>query len=651
MSTDPQAAEEVQVFLAALARRFPTVNAALAEIAYLRAVLTLPKGTVHVVSDVHGDDKKLRHIINNASGSLRPMVDAVLGERLSPDERLRVLKLLYYPQEAYAHLLGTDFRSAEPARRRTLVTWALVQMAELIRHLARRSSSRALEKVLPDDLRSVFLELIAAQELARAASYVEALVRPFVEGGADEVLLRAAARVVRNLSISELIVAGDLGDRGPRIDRVIAYLMRQPNTRFTWGNHDFSWMGACLGQPACIATVLRISLRYRRLSQLEEGYGITLAPVEKLARTVYGDDPAERFAVKGEGLRDPLLMARMQKAMAVLQFKLESQLVRAHPEWGLAHRSLLSAIDPRAGTVRLDGSEHLLLDTRFPTIDWSRPDALSPDEEACLERVRRSFLSSQVLWEQMSYVAERGRLFLRRDDTVIFHGCVPVDEAGAFLSLQVDGQPRAGRPLFEALQRVVVRAFREHRSEDLDWLWYLWSGPLSPSFGKDKMATFESALVADPATHRETKNPYFSLLHREDFARRVLAEFGVQSKEGLIVNGHVPVKLEKGEKPLKDSGLAVTIDGAFSEAYGDKGYTLVLDAERTFLAQHHHFESIEDAIEQGADIIPGIEEIRRFSSPRTVGDTEKGDELRAEVRALERLVDAYRDNILPEARR
>jgi len=630
--------------LRAIARRYPTADAALAEIGYLEAILTLPKGTVHVVSDVHGEHKKLKHIINNASGSLRPLVERIFEGRASPGEIRELLAIIYYPREAYA------WQTKKPGvDRRAFLLATLAREVEIIRQLMHGYTLRHAEKLFPPALAGLFRELIAARGIEARQGFLEALVDPFVCRERDVDLLRAAAHVIRNLSVAELVVAGDLGDRGPRVDRVIGFLMRQPHVSVVWGNHDASWMGACLGQEALIATVVRISLRYGRLTQLEEGYGIIMEPVEKLARTVYGDDPAERFHVKGEDLRDPLLMARMQKAMAILQFKLEGQTSRRHPEYELERRQLLHRIDPVAGTVTIDGKVHPLLDTRFPTIDVAGdPYALSADEQACLTLLRESFLQSPALWNQMTWVLRRGTMFLRRDHAIIFHGCVPVDASGALQSFPIDGTPRAGRPLFEALEHTVRRAFRARATDDVDLLWYLWTGPLSPLFGKDRMATFESHFVADPAALKETKNPYFNLIHEAAFCSRICEELGVDGEKGLIVNGHVPVKIEQGESPVKRSGRAVTIDGAFSEAYGDKGYTLVLEAGRTALAQHHHFESVDEAVAAGADIIPKVTDLETNAPPRTVGDTEKGEELRREIEVLEALLRAYEENVIEE---
>jgi fructose-1,6-bisphosphatase-3 len=299
--------------------------------------------------------------------------------------------------------------------------------------------------------------------------------------------------------------------------------------------------------------------------------------------------------------------------------------------------------------VTIDGVVHPLLDTRLPTVDFAGdPYALSPEEQACLSRLRESFLRSNALWSQMTWVARRGSMIARRDRAVIFHGCVPVDAAGTPRSFPVDGTMLAGRALFEALERKVHRAFRHRAQDDVDLLWYLWTGPLSPLFGKDRMATFESHFVADPKATVETKDPYFGLIHDASFCSRICRELGVDEARGLIVNGHVPVRIEKGESPLKRSGRAVTIDGAFSEAYGDRGYTLVLEAGRTALAQHHHFESVFDAVAQGADIIPTVTDLETYPSPRTVADTEQGEALRREIEVLEALLRAYEEDVLEE---
>jgi fructose-1,6-bisphosphatase III len=594
---------------------------------------------VHVVSDVHGEHKKLRHILGNASGSLRSLVTQAHAGRLDDSSEKKLLALLYYPREAWAH----HAEGLDEDQRGTLLSWFVAHALPVLRAASGRVPLRSVAELAPAPYRTLVLEMLAATQ----SSSFEPVVTVFAREQRELELVRLLAHAVRNLAITEVVVAGDLGDRGPRLDRVVDLLLHQPNVSITWGNHDASWMGACLGQEACIATVVRIALRYGRLSQLEEGYGIPLAPVEQLARAWYGEDPAERFRVKLVKLRDPLLLARMQKAMAVLQLKLEAQTTRRNPSFDLEHRNLLHRMDRATGTVTIDGREHPLLDTTFPTLRGEDPYALVPEEQECIDALRSSFLESDVLWRHMQFVARRGSMHLVRDGHLIFHGCVPVDESGAFLPLEVDGRPLAGRALFEAITALVPRAFRERRQADVDLLYYLWAGPRSPLFGKDRMATFETYLVEDKATHKETKNPYFTLIHEASFCERVLRELGAPA-DGMIVNGHVPVKLEAGESPVKRSGRAVTIDGAFSEAYGDKGYTLVLEDSRTYLAQHHHFESVERAIVHGEDIFPTCQVLTGYARPRTVGDTEQGDQIRSRIELLRALLAAYRDNVVRE---
>jgi fructose-1,6-bisphosphatase-3 len=649
------AANEMELApLRALSRQFPSVDEALAEIAQLSAELTLPKGTVHVLSDVHGEDAKLRHVINNASGTLRPFVEGLGGSlALPPAELQDLLTLIFYPRETLERLEPTLL---DPADRRTFCHRVLSQLLTLIRALAPRYPLPRLVRILPGVYRTLLHDL-----LCRPLEGDGLTIRPTEEGRADYVtaslepllrhdralhLVRLTVRALRNLAVEELVIAGDCWDRGPRGDRVMEYLRQQPNVVFTWGNHDAAWLGACLGQEALIAQVLRISVRYRRLSQLEEGYGINLQPLEYLARTVYGDDPAECFVPRGAGLRATVQMARLQKAAAIMQFKLEGQTIERNLDWELEQRRLLHRIDLHAGTISIDGVARPLLDRRFPTLDPADPYALSAEERACMDRTKQSFRTSSTLWEHIRFLVGRGRMWLRRDDHLIFHGCVPVDDRGQFLSFTVDGRPCTGRALFDALERVVARTLDRPTAADLDMLWYLWCGPRSPLFGKDRITTLENDLVADPATHVETKNPYFALIHDPAFCERVLAEFGVNPQRGIIVNGHVPVKIDKGESPLKRSGKAITIDGAFSQAYGDHGYTLVLEPERTYLAKHHHFESVQAAVEKGVDIIPTLTEVRRWEPIRRVSDTEAGSEIRAQIELLERLIAAYRSNKL-----
>ncbi len=626
-----------------LSRQFPSIDAAVAEIARLAAELTLPKGTIHVISDVHGEDAKLRHVINNASGTLRPLVDQLLGRELSTGEKQELLALLFYPKETLARVEPTLTTTAQ---RTQFARSSLQRLCVLIRHFAARCSLPRTLSVLPADYRPLLVELLHDESNYRVESFLQAIVDQLTSQGRDLTLIRLVVRVVRNLAIEELIIAGDCWDRGPRGDRVLEYIRRLPNVSITWGNHDAAWLGAALGQEALIAHVLRISLRYGRLAQLEEGYGIPLQPLEHLAETVYAADPAKCYRSKTRVARSADLVARMHKAAAIMQFKLEGQTIRRNPHYDMEHRRLLHRVDRAAGTITIDNVAYRLADVNFPTLDPADPYALSAAEAECMAHLRAAFLNSPTLWDHMRFLVSRGCMWLRRDDHLIFHGCVPVDSQGEFLPFVVDGHPYRGRELFDAIDRVVVRSLEQPTEADKDLLWYLWGGPRSPLFGKDRITTLENDLIEDKKTHVETKNPYFQLIHDASFCERILAEFGVDPQRGLIVNGHVPVKIDEGESPVKRSGKAITIDGAFSEAYGDHGYTLVLEPDRTLLAEHHHFESVEAAVLEGKDIIPTTRLIRAWQPPHRIGDTERGQELRGQMELLSRLVEAYRANQL-----
>lgn len=632
-------------YLRSISGQYPDASSAIAEIAYCEAFLKLPKGTIHVLSDVHGEDKKLQHVIHNASGSLRPTVEALFNDRRSPQEITHLLTFIYYPKESFERARA---EYSDPQALKQFLHGIVLLEFEVMREVAKRYSVRRIERTFPPEYADLFRELFFERESAYMSVWAETMLSALFAYGKEFDFLRRVSRAIRNLSIAELIVAGDFGDRGPRIDRVIERIMYQPNVAITWGNHDVTWMGACLGSELLIATVIRISLRYRRLAQVEEGYGITMAPLEKLARTCYGHDPAERFRPRGEGLREEISMARMQKAMAIIEFKLEGQAIERNPDFHMDHRNLLRKLDIENHTIEVGSITHPLLDSEFPTIDPADPLALSPEEQACMDRIRRSFLASDKLWKQMLYLKSKGAMYLIRADNLIFHGCLAVDEEGNHLPMMIDGRAYAGKSLMEKLNLVVQRAFKERRQEDFDVLYYLWAGANSPLFGKDKMATFERYFLADPDTHEETKNSYFRLIHESEFCQKILAEFGVDPDTGLIVNGHVPVKVEQGEDPVKQSGKAITIDGAFSEAYGDHGYTLILESKGTYLARHSHFDSVEEAVASGTEIIPQVTCIKEFAQELTVGGTEEGAASQAKVDMLKKLVQAFEENLIEE---
>jgi fructose-1,6-bisphosphatase-3 len=630
----------------ALSAQYPSTEEAISEAAALRATLGLPKGVVHVISDIHGEDEKLRHVINNASGALRQLVDEVVGERLSADEKRRFLAVLYYPREA----INAYSREIVSGGGRTeWVYQTLTLQFEIVRALRATYRRRRFEELLPAWYRELFVELGSGQR----PDYIRAMLGELARFDRDWGAVRAGARLIRNLSCEELLVIGDLGDRGERMDRVCETLRRQPRCNLLWGNHDMLWIGSHLGHDACMLTMLRFSLRYRRLSQLEEGYGVIMAPIEKLAREVYGEDPAERFMPKGAGFRDATTVARMQKAVAIMQFKAEGRMFDRHPEWNLSHRRLLHGIrfeGGRATSVRIEGKDHPMLDGFLPTIDPKDPYSYSREELVCIDRLRESCTRSMKLREHSEWMVNHGGMWTRRDEVLFFHACVPVSEDGEPLSMKVDGVEQSGRGLFDALGSVVRRAMRKRwvgLDSDADWIWYLWGGPRSPLFGKDKLATFETSFIADKDAQKEKKNAYFDLMHDAGFIRKIGALFGV-GPDVLVVNGHVPVKAEKGEQPVKKGGNAITIDGAFSEAYGDRGYTLVLRPDRIDLAEHAPFPGVDEAIHAGADIVPKNTTIRIHAQARTVGDTHDGEAIRKKITDLENLVRAYQEGLVRE---
>lgn len=632
-----------------LAEHYPTLSSAASEVAALRAAKELPKGVIHVISDVHGENRKLRHVINNASGRLRPLVEQAFRDSLSDGEIQDFMNVLYYPAEVIG--LKRSKLRADPESRWHWVKSTLEQQFTIIRALIRTRRRKDVKTLAPKEQRELFEALLNAPAGGHDPAMIDVQLREIIAMDLDFDFIRSASRFIRNLSVEELIVAGDLGDRGPRLDLVIDYLMHQPNVSLVWGNHDAIWMGACLGQRALVATVLRISLRYLRMFQIEEGYGLLTKPLEVLVSKAYSDDPATCFQAKRSGKRDGLLVARMQKAISIIQFKLEGQVIARHPEWNMDERDVLRRINYGNHSIDIDGQPHPLRDTRLPTIDPADPNRLTEDEEECIQRIEESFISSPRLWQHMKWLAEYGQMALVRDHAVIFHACLPVDSEGRYVPLEVDAKAQAGPEIFDAFTKVIKRAFRagakSATEDDKDWFYYLWAGPLSPLFGKDHMATFESYFIADKSTHKEKAGPWFEWVHDRDFCDRIARDMGVPH-DGLLVNGHVPVKIHQGENPLKRGGNAISIDGAFSEAYGDHGYTLILGPEGDTLAEHHNFPDPDTAVRERIDIIPKMTRLREHPTPRRVGDTERGREIDSIIGLLLQLIDAYRMGHLHE---
>ncbi|MFC5049500.1 fructose-bisphosphatase class III [Rubritalea spongiae] len=631
-----------------LSKAFPSTEAAAYEIAALKAQLELPKPAIHVISDVHGEARKLRHVINNASGHLRPVVAELFKGNTESEEFQEFLHLLYYPTELLQKKTE-QFDGDDEARYQWVLTTVQRQFS-IVRTEIHSKRRKDIKHYTPKQFREIYELLLNFPAGGHNEHFLTASIRELVNRKMDFNLLQSASRFIRNIAVDELVVAGDLGDRGSRIDKVIDYLMRQSKVSIVWGNHDVIWMGACLGHQALIAIVLRVSLRYRRMYQLEEGYGILTNSLELLARNIYNDDPAEFFKPKRGGERHEIDIARMQKAISIIQFKLEGQMIERHPEWEMDDRNILKRIDYDKGTVDIEGTIYPLRDTYFPTIDPADPNKLSAEEQHCMDRLAESFISSSKLWQHMKWIVERGSMAEVRDTACIFHACLALDENANYQPLEIDGVEHRGTEQFNAFNKVIRRSFRKgHKADqnDKDWFYYLWAGPKSPLFGKDKMATFETYFIEDKASHKETKNQWYTSIHEAEFCDKICREMGVP-ENGLIVNGHVPVKVDKGEDPVKRGGNAVTIDGAFSEAYGDRGYTLILSENGEYLAEHHGFKDPRSAVRTGEDIIPTVRKIRSYESVRLNKDTEKGKAIRQQIKALDDLIEAYEDGEINE---
>lgn len=641
---------QIPSHLPLLAKQLPNAANVAAEISRLRARLTLPKRRIHLISDVHGDARKLRHVINSASGGLSNLVNEVFGEDLSESEKNEVLAYLYYPVEKLRRHRDTLENSLE---RIDLIKTLLRRQFRLVRSLASTIAKEDLLGLMKDEFRTLFIALLDEGSFGRDPQFVDSMIEAFSDYDQDITALHEASRLVRNLVVSEVVVAGDLFDRGERGDRVIHFLRNQPKVSFTWGNHDVTWMGATLGSEVLIATVLRISLRYLRLWQLEEGYGILLSPLAKLANTVYRDDPASCFFPNRDSdFLDEQQVARMHKAIAILEFKLAGPVIDRHPDWEMDDRRLLHRIDFQKGTINLEGQEHPLRDTHFPTIDPENPYALSDEEKLCMDRLRESFVSSDRLWQHMLFVVGNGGMSLSRDEALIFHACVPTNPDGSFRETRVMGQNHSAGSLFHELEQIIRSSYRKGAhavSHELDYFYWLWAHPDSPLFGKSRMTTFERYFVEDPVTHREVKDPYFQKIHDADFVRKVGGEFGMD-EDVLLINGHVPVKVEEGEDPVKSGGNAVTIDGAFSESYGDHGYTLVMGPAAIRLAEHSHFESIEHFLASDDERMPRLRVLREYENPRVLGETHEAEGIQERIKVLEALLQAYRSGLLAESR-
>ena len=661
-------------YLRLLSEKFPTRKAVVTELINLKAILSLPKGTEHIVSDLHGESGAFVHILKNASGVVRRKVDDIYGLTLSENEKRALCALIYYPKERIELVRKSLEDPPQPSQQGrepdegmgsfTIDEWyrrRLHQVVLVARAVTIKYSRSKVRKMLPEDYAYVIDELLHESSIEHdRTTYYNAIIDAIIELGCAEQLIIAISFLIHSLTIDMLHIVGDIFDRGPGASQIMDTLSWVRNYDIQWGNHDIEWMGAMAGNLALIATVLRVSIRYANIETLEEGYGINLLPLANFAMETYGDDPCEVFQTKDfennpRLTRSAQLMAKMHKAMAIIQFKLEGQTILRHPEWQMDDRLLLDKIDMEAGTIRIGENTYPLTDRHLPTLNAQHPYDLSPEEEELMGQLARSFRMSEKMQRHLRRLYQHGSLFLVRNGFLLYHAAIPLNADGSFTTVNVCGKQVSGRALMERIDEVVRTAYYGTGSEKdnaLDYMLYLWQGAHSPLYNKDKMTTFERYFIADEALWKERKGAYYELANRRDICEHILREFGLDPETGRIINGHIPVRTIKGETPIRAEGKRFVIDGGFSKPYQEKtgiaGYTLIYNSHGIQLVEHESFESREQAILSGSDI-HNRTLLEDFSRHRIrVRNTDRGKELQQQVSNLQHLLAAYQTGIIKE---
>ena len=656
-------------YLRLLSEKFPNAQAVVTELINLRAILSLPKGTEHFVSDLHGESMAFIHMIKNASGVVRKKVDEVYGYSMDEEEKRALCALIYYPDERI-ELVKRSFESPTPSVPEgksfdSITEWykrRLSQVVEVARAVTIKYSRSKVQKLLPKDYSYIIGELLHEShlELKDRNTYYNAIIDAIIETGCADQLLIAISYLIHGLTIDTLHIVGDIFDRGPGSAKILDVLSTVRDYDIQWGNHDIEWMGAMAGNLALLATVLRVSIRYANIETLEEGYGINLLPLANFAMTVYGDDPCTIWQTKDfennpRLTRSAQLMAKMHKAISIIQFKLEGQTVLRHPEWKMSHRAILDKINYGAGTITLDGKCYPLQDTNLPTIDPKSPYALNQYEQDLMNQLWRSFRKSEKMQRHLRMLYEHGSLYLVRNGFLLYHAAIPLNADGSFTEADVCGKQVSGKALMDRTEAVIRQAYYgegKAKENALDYMLYLWEGEFSPLYNKDRMTTFERYFISDKASHEEKKGAYFALSDDEHICEKILSEFGLDPATGRIINGHVPVRTIKGESPIRAKGKRFVIDGGFSKPYQEKtgiaGYTLIYNSHGIQLVEHESFESREQAILSGSDIHSRTL-LQDFSGKRIrIKDTDKGKELLEQIESLEQLLAMYRNGSLRE---
>ena len=645
-------------YLQLLAKSFPSIAAASTEIINLEAILNLPKGTEHFVTDIHGEYDAFDYVLRSASGVIQQKIDAVFGDELSADDKRTLSALISYP-EAKLRAIKADNDDLDEWYKVTLM-----RMIAVLTRVASRYTRSKVRKALPKDYAYIIEELMHETRgtFISKHNYLQAIIDTIVSTGRASHFITAIADVTRDLVIDQLHIIGDIFDRGSGAHRIMDMLCSYRDFDIQWGNHDVVWMGAATGSAACVANVVRNSLKYASMTTLEDGYGINLLPLATFAMQTYADDPCTLFIpVKTddtpvEDLPQMDLLSQMHKAIAIIQFKIEAAVIARHPEFHMEHRNLLDKIDFKRGVIKIDGKEYKLLDTNFPTVDPANPYKLTPAEQNVIDRLTHSFCNSKALARHVDCLFEHGSLYLVHNNNLLYHGSVPLNEDGTLASMNIQGVDYKGRELFDTIDKYVRTAYYASDDDPLkqygqDLFWYLWCGPVSPPFDKKRMATFERYFLAEKETHFEEKGNYYRLKNRRDICEMILREFGITELEHAhIINGHIPVKESSGESPIKADGRLLVIDGGFSKVYhqqtGIAGYTLIFNSHGMRLVRHHPFESIQQSSAQGMDVIAATQVVEYSEQQILVRDTDKGRRLMSRVEDLRALLQAYRTGLI-----
>jgi len=645
-------------YLQLLSRSFPNIADASTEIINLEAILNLPKGTEHFLTDIHGEYEAFQHVLKNASGAVKRKVNEIFGNTLRESEKKELCTLIYYPEEKLQLVKEQESDMDD---------WYMITLNQVVKVCQNVSSKYTRSKVrksLPKEFSYIIQELLHESSVEpNKHAYINVIVSTIISTKRADAFIIAMCKLIQRLTIDSLHIVGDIYDRGPGAHIIMDTLCNYHNFDIQWGNHDILWMGAAAGNTSCMANVIRMSMRYGNLATLEDGYGINLLPLATFAMDMYADDPCTVFTPKTNfadaayNEKTLRLITQMHKAIAIIQFKLEAEIINRRPEFGMENRKLLEKIDFERGIFVYEGQEYEMLDTSFPTVDPKDPYRLSEEEKELVEKLHNSFVNSEKLKKHMRCLFTYGGMYLVCNSNLLYHASVPMNEDGSFKQVKIRGKKYSGKKLLDKIDQLVRCAYYEEEDDDeklfaMDYIWYLWCGPDSPSFDKDKMATFERYFIADKALHKEKKGAYYNLHDSEEICEKILEEFKVTGLHTHIINGHVPVKTIKGEQPIKAGGKLLVIDGGFSKAYqpetGIAGYTLVYHSHGLQLVQHDPFESRQKAIREGLDIKSTTFVIEFNSQRMMVKDTDRGKELMAQVQDLKKLLVAYQMGLIKE---